>query len=197
MSPKDAPISPENKLVARYVAAAFGGSPRVDEYLNASETLAVGILYSRDRPGQGVTAYSTIKLSDHPMPWGEGEYPTRLELAGLCMNTADFFPNVLASASFRIMQSEAVYYPGTVLTDIEYPRGVSPKLPHLYLTAPFPWEHELKTLDCGSKKVSWLLAMPISESEYSYVKEHGDQALEDLLEERRADFANPDRPSVV
>jgi antitoxin YqcF len=55
----------------------------------------------------------------------------------------------------------------------------------------------LKTLDCKTKKVSWLLAMPISEAEYCYLKEHGEEALESLLEERHADFADPDRSSIV
>jgi hypothetical protein len=197
MRASDASISPENKMIARYVAAAFGGTPHVDEYANESEKLTVGILYCRDRPSKGVTSYSTIKLSDHPMKWDDGEFPTRLELAGLCLNTAEFFSNVLASAAFSIMQSDAVYHPGTVM-----PNGVdryhpSAKLPHLYLTAPFCWENELKTLDCGTKKVSWLLAMPISESEYSHLKEHGDRALESLLEQKQVDFSNPDRASVV
>jgi antitoxin YqcF len=55
----------------------------------------------------------------------------------------------------------------------------------------------LKTLDCGTKKVSWLLAVPISESEYSYLKAHGGQALESLLEERRVDVSDPESPSAV
>jgi hypothetical protein len=197
MSGKDAPISPENKVIARYVATVFGGIPRVDEYADRLEQLTVGILYCRDRPREGVTAYSTIKLSDHPMKWGTGEFPTRLELAGVCANTAEFFPNILASAAFCIMRSDAVYHPGTVIPNYVLQSYASSRLPHLYLTAPFLWENELKMLDCGTKKVSWLLAMPISESEYSYLKEHGDQALERLLEKQHIDVSNLERPSVV
>src|ERR1039458_10854842 len=91
MSKKDAPISAENKTIARHVAKAFGGSPRVHEYADRPERLTVGILYSRDRPRAGVTSYSTIRLSDHPMPWGDGEFPTRLELAGACVSEAELF----------------------------------------------------------------------------------------------------------
>ena len=184
-------------MIARYAAAAFGGTPHVVDYANKSEKLTVGILYCRDRPVEGVTSYSTIKLSDHPMKWGDGEFPTRLELAGLCMNTAEFFPNVLASAAFSIMQSDAVYHPGTVMPNLVHQYYASSKLPHLYFTAPFLWERELKTLDCGTKKVSWLMAIPISEAEYAYLKEHGDHALERLLEKQQTDFSNPDRASVV
>jgi hypothetical protein len=197
MSGKDAPISPENKMIARYVAAAFGGTPRVADYADRSEQLTVGILHCRDRPREGVTAYSTIRLSDHPMRWGAGEFLTRLELAGVCVNNVEYFPNVLASAAFSIMRSDAVYHPGTVMPNYAHQSDGSSTLPHLYLTAPFLWENGLTTLDCGTKKVSWLLAMPISESEYSYLKEHGDQALERLLEKQDVDVSNPERPSVV
>jgi hypothetical protein len=197
MHEKDLPISPENKIIARYVARVFGGTPRVHEYLNESESLTIGILYCRDRPREGVTSYSTIKLSDHPMKWGEGEFATRLELAGMCANTANYFPNVLASAAFCIIQSDAVYHPGTVMPNYVRQAYASSKLPHLYLTAPFLWENQLKMLDCGTKKVSWLLAVPISELEYSYLKEHGDKALERLMEKQQIDVSNPERPSVV
>jgi antitoxin YqcF len=197
MNGKAAPISPENKMIAAYVAAAFGGTSHVDEYADRLEQLTVGILYGRDRPQEGVTSYSTIKLSDYPMPWGTEEFPTRLELAGLCANTARFFPNILASAAFSIIRSGAVYHPGTVMPDYVRHYYPSSKLPHLYLTAPFLWERELRTLDCGTKQVSWLLAMPISESEHSYLREHGDSALERLLESRHVDISDLDRLSVL
>ena len=196
MSETDAAISPENKRVARYAAAAFGGECRVDEYANESEELMVGILRCPGQPQKGVTSYSTIKLSDHPMKDGAEEFPTRLELAGVCMGTARWFPNMLASAAFTIMQSHTVYRPGMVMPNLV--RRYHPsELPHLYLTAPFLWERELKTLDCGTKKVSWLLAMPISEAERAYLQAHGDDAFEQLLERQLADFSNPDRESVV
>lgn len=184
-------------MIARYVAAVFGGTPRVADYADRLEQLTVGILDCRDRPRAGVTSYSTIRLSDHPMKWGDGEFPVRLELAGVCANTADYFPNLLASAAFCMLRSEAVYHPGTVLPDYVRQAFDATQLPHLYLTAPFLWESELTMLDCETKKVSWLLAMPISESEYAYLKQHGEQALERLLEAQHADVTNPDRPSVV
>ena len=197
MSAKDKTISPENKAIARYVAAAFGGTPHVAEYADRSEELTVGILYCHDRPHENVTAYSTIGLSDHPMKWVDGEFPTRLELAGVCANTAENFPNILASAAFCIMRNEYVYHPGTVMPDY-FPEFVpSSALRHLYLTAPFLWQNNLTTLDCGTKKISWLLAMPISDPEYSYLKEYGDQAFERLLEERDVNVSDLERPSVV
>jgi hypothetical protein len=48
-------------------------------------------------------------------------------------------------------------------------------------------------LDFGTKQVSWLLAMPISRSEHSYLREYGDRALGRLLENRYVDISDVDR----
>jgi hypothetical protein len=191
------PVTPENKQIARHVASVFGGTPRVDEYANDSDTLFVGILWSCDRPGAGVTSYSTIKLSDHPMVQDGEEFPVRIELVGVCDNSVTTFPNLLASAAFDIMHSEGVYRPGTVIPDLVRQSGVSSTLPHLYLNDPFLWEDKLHTIDVGTKRVTWLLAMPISEAEYAYLQEHGDRAFEHLLAEQQVDVFNPERPPAV
>lgn len=197
MNEKDTPISSENKAIARHVASVFGGKPAVDEYADEPETLKVGILFCRDRPREGVTSYSTIKLSDYPMKWGDEEFPTRIELAGLCSNAARFFPNILASAAFCIMRSEAVYHPGTVMPNYVRRSYPSSKLPHLYLTTPFLWEHELQMVDFETKKVSWLLAFPIAESEYAYLQTRDAKTFEKLLEDRHIDISDLDRLPVA
>jgi hypothetical protein len=197
MSDKNAPISPENKKIAHYVASAFGGTPRVVEYINDSDTLSVGILSCSDRPVKGVTSYATIKLSDHRMNWKDGEFPARLELVGMCLSTAEFFANILSSAAFTIMQSDKVYRSGTAIPYVVEQHYPESKLPHLYLTEPFIWKHDLKKFDCGTKNVTWLLVLPISHAEYLYLTEHGKHALESVLQKENADFSNLGRMSVV
>jgi antitoxin YqcF len=197
MSEKNAPVSAENKLVARHAAAALGGTPRVVDYADRLEQRTVGILSARDRPEEGLTAYSTVGLSDHPMPWGDGEFPTRLELVGMCTSDVERFANVLATAAFTIMRSGAVHRPGTVMPDCVTQSIPSSPLPHLYLTSPYLWEEGLGTHDLGSKKVTWLLAIPISPSEEGYLRQHGQQAFERVLAEREVDVANLNRPSAI
>ncbi len=186
----------EHKAIAIYVAAAFGGGFHVREYYHDTERIAVDILRCEDSPHDGVTSYSTIGLLDHRIPWGEGEFPVRLELAGVCATTAKAFPNVLASAAFYMMRTDDVFHPGAVLEN--YVRLYFPDspLPHLYLTAPFTWDN-LKTFDLGSKMVTWLQAMPISQSERQYLKVHGDAALERLFGKIRINASNIYRAPVV
>jgi antitoxin YqcF len=195
--PAPMPHPPEHDLIVEYVAKAFGELPHVDYFGDREEQLKVGILTCPARPTDDLTSYSTLGLSDHPMPWGEGEFSTRIELAGVCASDEPKFANVLALAAFCIIRSGKVYHPGTVMPD--YVRLIFPSLdlPHLYLTAPFLWQETLRTLDLVTRKVSWLLAMPISESERLYLTQHGEDAFESALEQAEIDFADLRRPSIA
>lgn len=188
--------SPENRQIASWVAAAFGGTPRYVTYTQNPELLGVDIISARDRPGSGVSSFSTIGLSEHPMVGPEGEFPTRLELAGGCENAVEFFPDLLAAAAFHVMRTAGVYYPGAVIMNCVQAFTESSALPHLFLAAPFLWE-QLTTLDLTTRRISWLLVVPIAESEYLYKKEHGDVAFKNLLERRGVDVFDLYRQPVV
>lgn len=190
-------VSPERKQLARHVISAFGGEARIHEYRNSSGNRSVDILSCRDRPVPGLTSYSTIGLSDHPMKWVAGEFPARLELAGVMITEASYFANVLASAAFTIMNGTAVYHPGTVIPEVVRQHHSTTRFPHLYLTAPFIWKRDLELVECESMSVAWLLAMPICETEYEYLRARGDALFEKLLSDRSADFSNPDRDPVI
>ena len=197
MAGKPKAVTPENKLVARHVLAAVGGTPQVNEYVHDTEDLTIDILRCVDRPTPGVTTYSTIRLSDYPMLKGRKEFPVRLEVVGACATEDEFFPNVLATAAFSIMRTKRLVQPGVVLENFVKEYHPTTPVPHLYFTAPFLWEENLKTLDCGTKKVAWLLAIPISESERKYLLDHGDSELEDLLEQEQIDIFDLRRASAV
>jgi hypothetical protein len=190
--------STDNKLVARHVATAFGGSPQVAEYHHDSLPLAVDLLWCENRPCDGVTAYSTIRLSDHKMFTDTGaEFPTRLELAAACRTEFTQFSNVLASAAFCIIRTKELYAPGSVLRGYVREYFTNSPVPHLYLTAPYLWEGTLPTLNCRTKTVSWLMAVPISDQEFDYLESHDDLALESLLERNETDIFDLNRRSAI
>lgn len=192
-----ATVSGDNKALARYALKAFGGSPHVQAYYHDTEALSVDILKCEDRPCKGVTSYSTIGLSDTPMFKDGEEFSVRLELSAACSSVNTQFANVIASAAFCIVRSKRLYHPGATLQGYVREYFASSSVPHLYLTAPFLWESELKMLSLESKKVCWLLAMPISESESQYLGVYGDDALESLFEEHQVDIYDLNRSSVV
>jgi antitoxin YqcF len=189
-------ISPENKAIAKHVLKAFDGTPNVQAYHHDTLKLSIDILRCEDRPCRGVTSYSTIGLSDHPMFQDGVEFPTRLEIVGACAAADQFFANVLATAAFCITRTQSLFCPGAVLPGCVGEYYPSTTVPHLYFTAPFLWENTLQTLDCGLKKVSWLLVVPISDAELEYLKTRGDDALEDLFESHQIDIFDLTRTSA-
>lgn len=194
---KPSSVSPENKAIARHVARAFGGTPHVHEYVHDTVDLSIGILSSEDRPVKGVTSYGTVRLSDSPMRHGNGEFPTRLELVGACATSKTKFANVLAAAAFCVMRTHMLVAPGSILAGYVAEYFPNSEVPHLYFTAPFLWEAALHTTDFGKKKVSWLMAIPISTQEAEFRKQHGDSALEALFETHQIDVYDLKRRSVV
>lgn len=181
-------VTPENKAEAEHVRRAFGGTPRVTNYADDDEKRFIDIVLFEDRPWAGVTSYSTLRLAEHAMYQDGEEFPTRLELAGACASSSELFPNALVTAALIIGLSNRLYSPGSVIPGCVSEYYPDSTVPHLYLTAPFLWEDSLTTLDCGPYKVSWLLAVPISETERAYSLRHGDEALEDLFEARQIDI---------
>lgn len=190
-------VSVENKAVAKHASAAFGGTPRVQRYHHDTESLSVDILQCADRPCNGVTAYSTVGLSDHPMFRDDQEFPMRLELAGACATADGLFANILASAAFCVMRTRELYSPGRVMSGYVGEYYPSSTVPHIYLGSPFLWEDSLKTLDCGTKRVARLLVVPVSDAEHEFLKGHGSDALEDRFERRQIDMFDLARPSVA
>ena len=192
MSP---PVTEEKKTIAKHLADVFGRPIHVKEYTHDTEPIAVDILRSDDHPVGGVTSYSTLGLSDYVIPWGMGEFPTRLELAGASATANEAFPNILASAAFRMMRTGDVYHPGAVIENYVHQYFPDSPLPHLYFTTPFVWA--LTAFDAATKKITWLQAMPIAPSEQAYLKTHGDQELERRFKEHRIDVFDINRQPVV
>lgn len=159
--------------------------------------LTVDILSCAGSPSANFTSYSTLGLSDHAMVNTQGEFLTRVELAATMESTAAGFHQVLGSAAFRVMQTHEVVRPGRVLLDYVAEYSPDTHLPHLYFTAPSFWGDALSSAVFGDKRVSWLLAIPVSDAELQYVRDHGDDAFERLLESRDADVTSLGRASVA
>lgn len=196
-------VFPENKTLARTVARVFGGSPRVTRFWDDNHKSWVDILACSDhRPG--VTAFSTLGLSDHPLYKDGAEYPARLEIVGACVSKFaaactrrhQGFDNAISTAAFCIINSRWFCYPGAIFPDVVAMYKLSKTMKHLLFVPPFLWEDDLKTLDLGKKKVSFLLAAPISEAEYVFAQQKGSDLLEEVFERTNIDIFDLNRKSV-
>lgn len=192
-----APVSAENKAIGKHILSVFGGKPQVWTYADEKEENKIDILSCPDRPAAGLVSYSTIGLSDANTGLTVEDKPLGLELAGVCAAHYPQFGNILSTCAFNIMQMEKPPYPGLIVEGVVEMYLPASAMKHLLLVPPFAWQPSFATLEFPTKKVTWLMAVPISEAEYYFAQERGVEDLSSLLEQKQVDVNDLERASVL
>ncbi|MFV0920512.1 suppressor of fused domain protein [Ralstonia nicotianae] len=188
-------VSDINKKIARHIASKFGGSPKVTRYWSDDQAISVDLLAAAGGPCSGVMSYGTIGLSDHPVRINDDGDEVCVELLGACADAVKNFPNALTTAAFYAIRNQWHCVHGGVLQNALDMYKLSVTMKHFLFTSPFLWEG-FNGVDFGDKKVHWLLAVPISDAEHAYLRDHGLDALERAFEDRQIDIFDINRDSV-
>jgi antitoxin YqcF len=186
-------ISDENKQIARTLAALFGGTPKVTQYLDRDEKAEIAILSSTDRPEEGLISFGTVGLSDYPIP-GTLRPPLGVEIAAI--SDLPEFAAVLSTAAFCVINSGWQAEPGRVFPDVVAAHLPDTTVPHLMFVTPYSWD-DLPSRALTGKTVAWVQAIAISDAEMHFVRDHGAEGLEELFEDAQPDFLDLERPSTV
>jgi hypothetical protein len=189
-------ISSENKVIAKSALQAFGGKPSVSKYWDNKNASNIDMLSAVDRPCDGVTSYSTIGLSEHSIDYTVDEKPLRLEIVGASATVNEYFPNVISTCAFCIINSKFSISPGKIFRDVIKMYFPNSEMKHVLFVSPFLWE-DLKTIDFPDKTVVWLLVVPISENEYLFAQEKGAELLEEMFEREEIDIFDVERKSIL
>lgn len=190
-------IPNESKTIAKMASQAFGGERKVYRYWDNDDNSSVDILSAVNRPYEGITSFSTIGLSNHSINYVVEEKPLRIEIVGACATKTEYFPNVLSTCAFNIINSGYSCAPGTIFRGVINMYYKNSEMEHVMFAPPFLWDESLKRIDFPNKLVVWLLAVPISEKEYLFAKENGTDQLESLFEDEQIDIFDIERGSVL
>nr|OAI62072.1 hypothetical protein RSP597_22065 [Ralstonia solanacearum] len=188
-------VSNVSKKIARHIASKFGGTPKVTRYWSDDQAISVDLLAAVGSPCGGVVSYGTIGLSDYPVCINDAGDQVCVELLGACADVVKNFPNALTTAVFYVIRNQWRCVHGGVLQNALDMYKLSATMKHFLLSFPFPWEG-FSGVDFGDRKVNWLLAVPISDAERIYLRDHGLQALERAFEGRQIDIFDINRDSV-
>jgi hypothetical protein len=183
------------RAVARVALAAFGGTPKVRQYLNETEDRGVDILECVDRPEPGFTCYSTLDLhlAENLL---EGQ-DIRVEFAAVAQSSAAAMAKVLGTSALNVRDDGWLAAPGVVFPGLLTQYELSSTLEHVMWMEPFAYQ-ELSEVDLGDGvSVHWLMAMPISESERRFVVAEGYDALEQRFAEAQVEYWNLAREPLV
>ena len=188
-----------NIYIAKTLLKLIGGEPKIIRFNSNDPRFGVDIFIGRDRPYDNITTYSTIGLSDYSIGiTTTRKKELRVEFIGACNNEYNLFSNIVSSAAFNIINDKATCKQGTVFTDIieQYYNDDDITMKHIMFVDPFLWEN-IKSIEFDDMVVTWLMAIPISESEFKFRTQHGSDALEKVFEENAVDICDLKRIPVI
>ena len=191
---KERTMEYDKKEIARKLLDDVGGTPRVYAFKDESGK-EIDIFCVDDSPIEHVSSYSTVGLSDYTLNKKIDDKSLRAEIIGSTDSRNDLFPNIISDCAFKVMDGLSPCMPGTVFLNAIDNYYLDSNMKHMLLTIPFLWE--LHDLEFEHEYVTWLFAVPISESEYHFFVENGYQKLEMLFEKKQIDIYDLNRSPVV
>lgn len=186
-----------HRQIAKYLQELFTSDCSIYEYRDDSENLNIDILRCDNCPWEGVASYSTIGLSDVLGMETQQGIPFGVEFVGACRSDVEEFPNIMASAAFKVLKNRIRCKPHAILENAFADYSTSSTMSHLACVDPFIWDPPPRALDLGRSKAAWLQLLPVSESELNFAKSHGVQAMLDRLEASGLDVLHINRGSSV
>lgn len=179
----------------------FGGAkPIVDRYGEDHEDPHwVDVMRTADSPQPGVTSYATLGMSrfDNGGLQTEDGKPLRVELLGACQSEFTQLAPALNSCALNVANSGYQVWPGVVHPNVLALHAPDTRLKHLLLVTPFLWGSEPSTRAFDDLVVDWLLAVPISDSEFEFARRYDSDRLQQVFEEHQIDKLQINRPPVV
>lgn len=180
----------QNETLYHSVNGIFGGIPHVFRYYDQLDEISSDLLTVEDVPIKGVLSYSTLGLIHYPIGQRLDEKPLRIEIAGACYQEFEYYPNLLSSCAFEIMNAHFTCHRGAVYPDCVNMYVQGSPMKHL-LFYPFSfWGKELETISFEDKVVKWFTAIPISESELAFLEKNPPEELVGRLKDTSADLFN-------
>jgi hypothetical protein len=187
--------SSENKMLANYLKHKIGGKFSVFEYFDEENIKSTDIISLEDTPEIGVSTVASIGLSDTSINLSIEGKPLRTELLMSFYSAQENGAKILSTCVFEIMDGSHRVKPDVVLPRIIELYRPQSSMQHVLLTDPYLWDLDTQHLE--SKVVAWLIAVPISDAEFTYARRNGVEELKGILEKHSVDVFDLDRSSII
>jgi tetratricopeptide repeat protein/suppressor of fused protein SUFU len=174
----------------------FGVFSRRTYHHALDPALSVDVVRAANVPRWGCFTYCSLGLAN--ADWVASGNRTRVEIGMLSIGEQEGFQEVLANTCFHVMEQRFYPAPGTMLRDVIGVLDLGEagrRLPHVYFAAPAAWG--LKETIVAVPAIALVHAVPVSEAEYWYWREHGQPGFEALMERSERDFADFGRDSAI
>lgn len=187
------------KEIAKYALSFIGGTPTVNRYYSDGEKKTIDIMVCSNSQFCGANVFATLGLSQVSTGLVSEDKTIRVELVLTSKRADQIAGNVLASAAFELMniaaQAETFGY-GTIIQSLFHAYKSDATVEHCVLLHPVYWDKYQPLVDADSI-TTWLLAVPITETERKYIVENGLDSFENRLAKSKFDICDFQRESVI
>jgi tetratricopeptide (TPR) repeat protein len=194
--PQLAPYLRLSGRVGELMRAALGPySARTFQHASAADR-ALDVLRIAESPASGLVTYASLGLCDHA--WPEEGRP-RVELVLASNVDREVCNQIVANVAFHLMDKGFFPEPGTMMRDVIAVLSagdLSQRLPHIYFAVPRRWSVRLP-VDEGPPPVTLAMAVPVSEREYAYWRQHGYRVFDKAVDDSPIDVADLHRNSII
>lgn len=167
------------------------GVPSVRMFRHAAEPArTIDVARYADAPEPGLVTYGSLGLAN--VEWPDGR--PRIEVLLACRVDSAGMPQLVANTAFHLIDHQFYPTPGSVLRDqvgVLRLGELSARFPHLFFTVPRRWGLRLP-LDEGPPAITITSAVPISEAEYRFWKDGGEDLATRLAAVDTTDFTRAD-----
>lgn len=191
------PKLPESrKSVSDFLRERLGGANSVHAYYDADESHVVAVVDADGTPHATLQTCVTASLHAYPNEL-EGE-DIRVELLMVGKSGNPEIAEIVATSAFFVIKDRWLAAPGVVFPGMVLEHVPTTTTPNLMWQEPFDFDN-VASLEIGGVDpvVHLLQGVPLSDSEASYLREFGFDALTTLLEEKKVDHFDLFRASVV
>ena len=190
-------ISQENQNLSQFAGKVFGGDWTIAAHLDEQRQPVVYVLTGTNTETPDMISHATIGLSDFKLGQDKGGVPLGAELVGGCNKACDYFDKALAACADMILHNNVLCKPGTIFANVLDGYDDTSQMKHFLFAVPSFWQDGLYPLSFKSKTVLWLQALPVSETEMQFARQHGAGELGEKLLENKADLADLQRAPVI
>ncbi len=186
-------MKPEYKQWAVYLRQRTPGEMRIERYFDGPELHHIDVMTVQAEDGVivGTIGLMDVDLSD------DAKQTVYCELVMDSRGRNEAIQTVAATAALAVLGEGRKVAPGVVYEDMVSMYVQSLEVKHLWFIAPFQWGEDMVRVELDDKTLLPLLGVPITDSEFDYIKENGPIALEKLMSEAEADVFDWHRQAAV
>lgn len=184
----------DNKAVAKHELSFLGGKPKVNRHYNVNNDKRIDVL-SVNTSASNDAICTTIGLNGVDIGLISRNKSLRVELIATANIETDQLGNIVSSIAFDIMDTSICSY-GMIIPNVINYYIKDTEMKHALLMSPIFWPN-YRAFEDEDVIVTWLMIVPISDSERSYIEKNGIDSFDHLMEFKKIDIINYYRKSIL